>query len=164
MNWLPGHFSLSSLLCSALLGGRSPAAGVPTIHCRPPPSSSSCCCCWHVGSQQLWFPTSLPAFLADTCAQAASLAGRARVHPSTGSQSLPAVHCRGGEREMPWTAQHSRHPARASSRAHQSANSGQGSEALSSWKSLKLLENFKMAEQQSTDMYSEYLLRGRHKL
>ena len=110
MNWLPGHFSLSSLLCSALLGGRSPA-GVPTIHCRPPPSSSSCSSCWHVGSQQLRFPTSLPAFLANTCAQAASIAGRARVHPSTGSQSLPAVHCRGGEREMPWTAQHSRHPA-----------------------------------------------------
>ena len=87
---------------------------MPTIHCRPPPSSSSCCCCWHVGSQQLRFPTSLPAFLANTCAQAASIAGRAIqgcpecIPPQGARACLPSIaeggrgRCR-GQRNIPAT-------------------------------------------------------------
>ena len=89
------------------------------IHCRPP-SLPPCPSCWHVGSQQLRFPTSLPAFLGNTCAQASSsrssMALMAEYIPqwdwgATASllACLPTAECRGRREEIPWTAQHSPH-------------------------------------------------------
>ena len=111
MSQLPGHFSL-----------RLSSAGGKVGWCGQNPlwSTLPSCCCWHVGSQQLRFPTSLPAFLANTCAQASS-SSRAiqspngQVHPSMGSQSQPAFwpawplqkegggRCR-GQRNIPATS------------------------------------------------------------
>ena len=134
MSQLPGHFSL-----------RLSSAGGKVGWCGQNPlwSTLPSCCCWHVGSQQLRFPTSLPAFLANTCAQASS-SSRAiqgpngQVHPSMGSQSQPAFW-------PAWPLQKEGRDAVDSATfppppppAHQFANRGHGSEALSSWKSWKV--------------------------
>ena len=68
------------------------------------------CCCWHVESQQLRFPTSsLPAFLANTCAGgsgprlSASLCGGSQ-QPAEPAEPATAES---QKTKMPWTPQHS---------------------------------------------------------
>ena len=69
------------------------------------------CCCWHVESQQLRFPTSsLPAFLANTCAGGSG--PRLSASLCVGGSQQPAEPAEPATAEsqktkMPWTPQHS---------------------------------------------------------